>query len=110
MVRSAAVAGFLAVLLGAFGAHTLHPRLVELGTLEIWKTASLYHLIHATALLAVALAAPERRWTVFLWLAGITVFSGSLYVLAVTDMRWLGAITPVGGLLLLGGWAALGRR
>ncbi|HYW12006.1 MAG TPA: DUF423 domain-containing protein [Longimicrobium sp.] len=103
--------GFLAVAAGAFGAHALRERLgPEL--LAVWETAARYQMYHALALLAVAMAAarwPGGGWSAAGWMftAGVVVFSGSLYVLAFTGIRWLGAITPLGGLCLLGGWIAL---
>lgn len=108
-VRVAAVLGFLAVALGAFGAHGLRGRLGP-AELDIWRTAALYHLVHAVALLAVALAgARVRRGRLVcgLWTAGVVVFGGSLYLLAVTGVRWLGAITPLGGAAFLAGWLVL---
>jgi uncharacterized membrane protein YgdD (TMEM256/DUF423 family) len=108
--RVAAIAGFLAVALGAFGAHGLRARLGLGGGLEIWKTAALYHLIHAVALLAVALAAARLRApraVCWLFLAGIVLFSGSLYLLALTGVGTFGAITPVGGAAFLSGWMVL---
>ena len=99
-----AMMGLLAVGLGAFGAHALKNLLEERGTLEIWQTAVLYHLLHSVA----ALWAVERSRVVLgFWAAGVVLFSGSLYVLSVTGARWLGAITPFGGVFLLAGWAAL---
>ena len=101
---AAALLGFFGVALGAFGAHGLKDVLSENGTAAIWQTAVLYHLLHAVA----SLWASERRPLVlWIWVAGTVVFSGSLYVLALTNIRWLGAITPVGGLLLLAGWGLL---
>ena len=97
----AACAGFLGVALGAFGAHGLKTILTANGTLDIWQTAVLYHLIHAVAALWTSTRYPSVTWT---WTAGILIFSGSLYLLAVTNIRWLGAITPIGGLLFLAGW------
>ncbi|HEV7867817.1 MAG TPA: DUF423 domain-containing protein [Chthoniobacteraceae bacterium] len=105
--RAAAVLGFLAVALGAFGAHALKDTLASHGTSAIWETAALYHLVHAGVLLAIAVHRPGPTWAARLFLAGVVIFSGSLYVLAVTNIRWLGAITPLGGLCLLGGWLAL---
>ena len=97
----AGLLGFLGVALGAFWAHQLAAVLTANQTLSIWQTAVLYHLVHAVA----ALWATGRNPTVVLiWAAGILVFSGSLYLLAVTNIRWLGAITPIGGLLFLAGW------
>jgi uncharacterized membrane protein YgdD (TMEM256/DUF423 family) len=107
--RVAAVLGFFAVALGAFGAHGLRSRLGA-AELEIWRTAALYHLVHAVALLAVALAgARVRRGRLIcgLWTAGVVIFAGSLYLLAVTGVRWLGAVTPVGGAAFLAGWLVL---
>jgi uncharacterized membrane protein YgdD (TMEM256/DUF423 family) len=103
--------GFLAVAAGAFGAHALRARLGP-EMLAVWETAARYQMYHALALLAVAMAAgrwPGAGWTAAGWLfaAGILVFSGSLYLLAFTGTRWLGAITPIGGVCLLAGWAAL---
>jgi uncharacterized membrane protein YgdD (TMEM256/DUF423 family) len=100
--------GFLAVALGAFGAHGLKGVLEGYDQLENWRTAASYHLIHSVALLAIALHLPGRVWAWRLWLAGIVLFSGSLYVIGVTNIRILGAfVTPIGGLFLLAGWAAL---
>ena len=99
--RVAAILGFLGVSLGAFGAHNLKGILESHATTAIWQTAVLYHLVHAVA----ALWASEKRpAVVWVWTAGIVVFSGTLYLLAVTNMRWLGAITPIGGVLFLIGW------
>ena len=105
--RAAAVLGFLAVALGAFGAHALRATLGIHGTTAIWETAALYHLVHAAVLLAVAAGRPSSVWPPRLFIAGVVIFSGSLYLLAITNVRWLGAITPLGGLCLLGGWLAL---
>jgi len=105
--RLAALAGFLAVALGAFGAHGLNTVLETNGTLAIWQTAALYHLVHAVVLLVLAQKAAVARVPFVLIGAGIVVFSGSLYALAVTNVKWLGAITPLGGLCLLAGWLAL---
>ncbi len=107
LIIAAAFAGFLAVALGAFGAHALKNTLEAASHLETWKTAAQYHLIHSVALLAVALAGIGFRRTAFCWLAGMILFSGSLYLLSVTGLKWLGAITPFGGLFLLAGWASL---
>lgn len=103
-VQVAAVLGFLGVALGAFGAHGLKDILANFNTTTIWQTAVLYNLIHAVA----ALWAAERNpLVVWLWAAGVVIFSGSLYILAVTNIKWLGAITPIGGLLFLAGWLLL---
>ena len=106
--RLAALAGFLAVVLGAAGAHGfLHDLLSKKGTLENWRTAVLYHLVHAGVLLALAQKTPVPRVPFALLGAGIALFSGSLYALALTNLPWLGPITPLGGVCLLAGWLAL---
>src|SRR5262245_3115396 len=105
----AAINGFLAVAVGAFGAHALRDRLPA-DRLAVFETGARYHMYHALALLAVAWLGTQRpAATVAGWLmlAGIVLFSGSLYALAMTGVRGLGAITPLGGLALLAGWAAL---
>ncbi len=106
-VRLAALAGFLGVALGAFGAHGLRSMLEETGRIANWETATLYHLVHAVVLLALALRPTVARLPFLLFGVGILIFSGSLYILALTNLKWLGAITPLGGLGLLGGWLAL---
>ena len=108
-----AVLGFLAVLAGAFGAHALRGR-VQPAELAVFETAVRYQLVHALALLAVSAALGRSRsraleWSGWLYVAGIALFSGSLYLLALTGIGWLGAITPVGGVCLLLGWVALAR-
>ena len=106
-VGVAGALGFSAVAMGAFGAHGLRERLGP-GMLEIYRTGALYHLVHAVAALAVALAADRLRRAgliVALFATGVVVFSGSLYVLAVTGIAQLGAVTPIGGLCLLAAWA-----
>jgi uncharacterized membrane protein YgdD (TMEM256/DUF423 family) len=101
----------LGVLAGAFATHGLKPHL-SADNLDIWQTGARYHIYHALALLAVAYAA--TRWTSglvtaagWLFVAGILIFAGSLYLLAVTNVKWLGAITPLGGACLIFGWGAL---
>jgi uncharacterized membrane protein YgdD (TMEM256/DUF423 family) len=110
-VKTAGASGFLGVASGAFGAHILRGRLSP-EMLAIWHTGVLYHLIHALALLALALFArsnPSRgtdiRWGGIFFLAGIILFSGSLYALSLTGVRALGAVTPLGGIAFLLGWA-----
>ena len=93
--------------LGAFGAHGLKTVLLENDTLATWDTAVLYHLIHAVVLLALSRSAQVHRGVVMCFSSGIVVFSGTLYVLSVTGIKWLGAITPIGGVLLLIGWGML---
>lgn len=105
--RIGAIAGLLAVALGAFGAHGLKDLLAQNGTTAIWDKAVFYHFIHAVMLFLLAdrKVLPTLAWWSFL--AGIVIFSGSLYLLAVTHQPWLGAITPLGGLSLIAGWLAL---
>jgi len=102
------------VALGAFGAHGLESTLVANGTLETWKTAAHYHLIHSLAMLA-PWALGISRWRPWFWFfCGNILFSGSLYLLAAFNIKALGAVTPLGGLCYLIGWLALavgsGRR
>ena len=107
-----AFAAALGVALGAFGAHALKSRL-SADMLAVWQTAVQYHLWHALGLVAIGLLAqhlPESgvlRLAGWLMLAGILLFSGSLYVLALSGMRWLGAVTPFGGACFIAGWLAL---
>ena len=111
-LRLGAVFGGLAVVLGAFGAHGLKNRLSE-EMLAIFETGVRYQFWHALALLAVAMAAQPlwtSKWTTaacVAWSAGILIFSGSLYVLTLSGLRWLGAITPIGGVAFIAGWACL---
>jgi uncharacterized membrane protein YgdD (TMEM256/DUF423 family) len=110
LVSGALLAG-LAVAAGAFGAHTLRTTL-SAERLSSWETAARYQIYHALALVLTGLfpaLAPQRllRIAAVLFLCGIVLFSGSLYVLAVTDRRWLGAITPFGGVAFLAGWVCL---
>jgi|SRR5690348_507052 uncharacterized membrane protein YgdD (TMEM256/DUF423 family) len=109
--------GLLAVLLGAFGAHGLKARLSGLPDgalrLEWWQTAAHYHLTHALALglaafLASRVSGPLAGWAGACFTGGIVLFSGSLYVMTLTGVRALGAVTPLGGLLLCAGWAVAG--
>jgi uncharacterized membrane protein YgdD (TMEM256/DUF423 family) len=106
-LRLAAVSGFLVVALGAFGAHGLKSVLQTHQTLDIWEKAVLYHALHTLVLLALAMQAVVSKGAVISFVVGIVLFSGSLYVLAVTNMRWLGAVTPLGGVGFLLGWAWL---
>ena len=107
LFRIAALLCFLAVALGAFGAHSLKQTLETHGMVDVWNKAVLYHFIHAIALLILALYAAASRNAWWLIFAGIVIFSGSLYVMALTNLRWLGAITPIGGLCFLAGWVWL---
>ena len=106
-LRISAVMGFLAVALGAFGAHALKGILDQNQTVETWKTAAFYHFIHAVMLFVLASRKPLLRGPWLCFLLGIFIFSGSLYLLAVTNLKWLGAITPLGGISFLTGWAWL---
>jgi uncharacterized membrane protein YgdD (TMEM256/DUF423 family) len=106
-LRLAAVSGFLVVALGAFGAHSLKPLLQTHQTLEIWEKAVLYHALHTLVLLGLAAQPGIAMGVVVSFLCGIVLFSGSLYLLALTNLRWLGAITPLGGVSFLVGWAWL---
>src|ERR1700757_1357555 len=107
LFRIAASLCLIAVALGAFGAHSLKSTLELHGMLDVWNKAVLYHFIHAIALLVLALYGAVNRGACWLLFAGIFLFSGSLYLLALTNLRWLGAITPFGGLCFLAGWAWL---
>lgn len=109
-LRVAAVLGFLGVALGAFGAHALKPALASFGTADIWQTAVFYQLVHAVALLALAAMDRVSRLLAIFWIAGIVIFSSTLYIIALSELKWLGAITPIGGLLLLAGWLLVAIR
>ena len=111
LLTSGGLNGLAAVALGAFGAHGLK-HLVDEGRQQVFDTAVLYHGWHALALIAAGLAAQRfgGRWFApagWLFLGGILLFSGSLYALVLGGPRWLGPVTPVGGMLFLSGWAAL---
>jgi uncharacterized membrane protein YgdD (TMEM256/DUF423 family) len=105
--RVASVMGLLAVALGAFGAHGLKDLLAQNGTAAIWDKAVFYHFIHAVMLFLLAERKPFPAVAWWSFLAGILIFSGSLYLLAATNALWLGAVTPVGGVSFLFGWAWL---
>ena len=96
---------------GAFGAHAIKDR-VSAADLEIWKTGAQYHLVHAVALLALALNDKEGKYRAicWLWVVGIVIFGGSLYTLVLTQTKMFGAITPLGGLCLIIGWIMLGFK
>ena len=111
LILCGALALALGVATGAFGAHGLK-RLVAPDLLEVWRTAAHYQLIHGAGLLLIAalwprLAPAPAAWAGGLMLAGLIVFSGSLYALVLTDLRALGAVTPIGGLLMILSWLAL---
>lgn len=103
----------LAVGLGAFGAHALENTLTP-KRLETWNTAVTYHMWHALALIGLALVSRvfevDLVWSINLIVAGIFIFSGSLYLLCLTDTSWLGAITPIGGICFILGWSLIGWK
>ena len=111
----AGIAGLTGVMLGAFGAHALKESLTARGSLGIWETAVFYQVSHSIAALGVNLfaqtrLAEERKWAIragTCWLIGISLFSGSLYFLALGGPKWLGPVTPLGGVCLLMGWGCL---
>jgi uncharacterized membrane protein YgdD (TMEM256/DUF423 family) len=111
-ITLASLSGMLAVMLGAFGAHALKGRLDDYA-LGVFQTAVQYHFYHSFALLAVGILALSQPQTAllkssgWLFLLGILIFSGSLYLLSITGVRWLGAVTPLGGLAFIAGWACL---
>lgn len=114
ILQLAALLGALTVAIGAFGAHGLRPMLEASGRFDVFETAVRYQFYHTLALLAVgvlAVARPELRdpldTTAVLWLGGIFLFSGSLYLLCFTGVTKLGAVAPIGGLLLIAGWIRL---
>jgi uncharacterized membrane protein YgdD (TMEM256/DUF423 family) len=111
ILMTASVLLALAVALGAFGAHGLKSQL-STDMLQTYKTGVEYHFYHALGLLLIGILAvmyPSGllKWSAILLTAGIIVFSGSLYVLAASGIKWLGAITPLGGLSFIAGWVVL---
>ncbi len=102
--RVSAILGLLAVLLGAFGAHGLKHILGQNNTSLIWERAVFYHFVHAVMLFLLAGRNPLQVGPWYCFLAGIVIFSGSLYALAFTNLHWLGVITPFGGLSFIAGW------
>ena len=111
-VKASALWAGLGVALGAFGAHALKPVWLERPPgLEIWKTAVLYHLVHAVAMLIVSMQGPRANRLAWVLMAtGTLCFSGSLYLLSTTGWKALGQVTPLGGVFLLAGWVALAWR
>jgi uncharacterized membrane protein YgdD (TMEM256/DUF423 family) len=111
----AGIFGLIGVGLGALGAHGLRANLLERGTLAAFETGARYHMFHVLAIFAAAVwlhratgqPAAYVNWAVSLWAMGIVLFSGSLYWLALGGPRWLGPITPIGGVAFLIGWAAV---
>lgn len=110
-IISGSIHGFLAVALGAFGAHALKAILDDYGV-GIWDTAVQYQMFHATAILIIGVLMSTKlmgnvaalKWAAILMNLGIIIFAGSLYVLAISGIKILGAITPIGGVLFLTGW------
>lgn len=122
---AAGLLGLTGVALGAMGAHAMKATLLERGMTQAWETAARYHLLHAIAALAAAIWARGEpaaegktglpEWAVRCWTAGVVLFSGSLYGIALGGPRWLGPVTPLGGVVLIAGWllvavAAFRRR
>ena len=115
VLRAAGVFGAIGVGLGAVGAHGLKEILLARGIISIWETAARYQLIHAVGLFCIALWLRQRtgqrssplRWAAGSWIAGIVLFSGSLYGLALGGPRWLGPVTPLGGVAFIAGWILL---
>jgi uncharacterized membrane protein YgdD (TMEM256/DUF423 family) len=103
--KCGAVSGGLAVLLGAFGAHALSRHTADPKAQSQWATAASYHLVHSVALLAAS--AHRSKVPALLFGSGIAIFSGSLYALVLSGEKRLGAVTPIGGLLLTAGWFSL---
>ncbi|MFT3695386.1 MAG: DUF423 domain-containing protein [Kofleriaceae bacterium] len=109
LLAAGAISGALAVAAGAFGAHALKERLTE-KALGVFETGARYQMYHALAIMLCAVLASTiagARLAGWLMQAGIVLFSGSLYLLALTDVKVLGAITPLGGLLFIAGWVWL---
>ncbi|WP_092174011.1 DUF423 domain-containing protein [Cyclobacterium xiamenense] len=113
MLQVAAISGALAVIFGAFGAHALEPLLTETGRLDTYQTAVSYHFYHSLALLLVGILYQNNpqmarlKLSAWFFLVGILVFSGSLYLLCLSQLTWLGAITPLGGVGFIAGWVFL---
>jgi len=110
-IISASVFGFLTVALGAFGAHGLKNVLITNNSTEIYNKAVLYQMFHTLALLLLGLIQQiDQKINLMVgvsFILGIIIFSGSLYVLSITNIKWLGAITPIGGIFFLIGWMSL---
>lgn len=106
LVLAGSIAALLAVVFGAFGAHALKARVTP-DLLAVFQTGVQYHFYHALGLILVGILAASLPAAGWLMLAGIVIFSGSLYVMALTGQRWLGMITPIGGVAFIFAWAAL---
>jgi len=108
---SGSLFAMLSIILGAFGAHSLKNHLSEY-SLSIFQTGVFYQFVHSLGILFIALLSHnvekiDFNLSIWFFIIGIIFFSGSLYILAVTDMKWLGAITPIGGLFYILGWLVL---
>ena len=110
-IKIGIIFSLLSVLIGAFGAHGLKEILTKLNTLETFQTAVRYQMFHSIALLLSGILFQigmlESKLPMLLFVFGIIIFSGSLYILSITGIKWLGAITPIGGLLFIAGWITL---
>ncbi len=109
-LKITAVFGAAGVALGAFGAHGLEDLLTKNGRVETWETATFYLLVHVVVMLVLA---TWKTWKPGAWLAfalGSAIFADSLYLLCLTQLGWLGAITPIGGVLMIVGWVLLAVR
>jgi len=113
VIFTASILGALSVAIGAFGAHGMETTLQSNGRLETFETAVKYQFYHTIALLLLGILMLNMenhyfQWAYYSFLAGIVVFSGSLYTLSLTNITWLGAITPIGGVGFILGWVFLG--
>ena len=111
IIATAAIILSIAVMLGAFGAHALE-ELITADRMATWETAVLYHFVHGLALLMTGTLVKNDdgkflKWASYLFIVGILIFSGSLYTLVLTDIGWLGAITPLGGISFIIAWLFL---
>ncbi|KAJ1486268.1 hypothetical protein T484DRAFT_1943818, partial [Baffinella frigidus] len=113
VLKAASISGALAIGLGAFGAHGLKGK-VPVEMIKVWETAAHYHLVHSAALLGLAAANKQgltskraAKLAPPLMAAGVLLFSGSLYAMVLTGNKKLGIVTPIGGVLLIGGWVAM---
>jgi uncharacterized membrane protein YgdD (TMEM256/DUF423 family) len=115
IIQSAAIFGVIAVGIGAFGAHGLKAVLEETGRIETFETAVKYHFYHSLGLFLIgilALVKPDWKglsFSAICMILGILIFSGSLYILSLTGITWLGAITPLGGVAFILGWMGIFR-
>ena len=112
-IKYSGILGFSGVFLGAFGAHGLEAFLQRVDRVETWETATFYLLAHSIALLVIGFRSHPRASDVLIelagwfWLSGSVLFSGTLYLLCLSGISWLGAVTPLGGILFLAGWGSL---